>query len=53
MIPQACKSSFFYCHKTLHYGGQQVYGLGERLNGIQDVSGSIPLISIGHLVILI
>ena len=28
-----------------NHGGVHTYRLGERLNGIQEVSGSIPLIS--------
>ena len=37
------------CYNTKAVGRQRKYGgiaqLGERLNGIQEVSGSIPLIS--------
>ena len=31
-----------------NHGGVHTYRLGERLNGIQEVSGSIPLISTKH-----
>ena len=30
---------------SINHGGVYTYHLGERLNGIQEVSGSIPLIS--------
>ena len=41
-LPHLTKSSCF-CKIEIYYGG--IAQLGERLNGIQEVSGSIPLIS--------
>ena len=42
-------SAVCYYKKALRHGAKSKYGgiaqLGERLNGIQEVSGSIPLIS--------
>ena len=38
------KVSFFIV-SVRHERGHTNYGLRERLNGIQEVSGSIPLIS--------
>ena len=34
---------------SINHGGVYTYHLGERLNGIQEVSGSIPLISTKQL----
>ena len=39
--------SAFLCYTNFAVGG--IAQLGERLNGIQEVSGSIPLISTKHL----
>ena len=36
-------NSLSVCYYTFAHGG--IAQLGERLNGIQEVSGSIPLIS--------
>ena len=43
-----CKIKLRNTQHTLLFGG--IAQLGERLNGIQEVSGSIPLISTKHLV---
>src|SRR5699024_12180409 len=38
-------SSYFLYLPSMNYRGVYTHCLGERLNGIQEVSGSIPLIS--------
>ena len=42
-MTESIKQSVYFFTITLKYGG--IAQLGERLNGIQEVSGSIPLIS--------
>ena len=39
------ESSYLSHLPSTNHGGVHTYRLGERLNGIQEVSGSIPLIS--------